>query len=143
MIEVRDLRFHYTGSEFALHIDHLAVQSGEAVAMVGPSGSGKTTLLNLIAGVVLSDTGNIRVGKQQVDAMSDAARRSFRISGIGMVFQNFELLEYLPVVDNILLQGAHARFEDFTGFTPSADLQFKRVIRAPNGLSSSIVLARY
>jgi putative ABC transport system ATP-binding protein len=103
MIEVRDLRFHYTGSEFALHIDHLAVQSGEAVAMVGPSGSGKTTLLNLIAGVVLSDTGNIRVGKQQVDAMSDAARRSFRISGIGMVFQNFELLEYLPVVDNILL----------------------------------------
>jgi ABC-type lipoprotein export system ATPase subunit len=103
MIEISDLRFNYSGSEFALNIDQLLVESGETVAVVGPSGSGKTTLLNLIAGVMTADAGEIRVDDQSLSTLGDASRRAFRINSIGMVFQNFELLDYLPVLDNILL----------------------------------------
>jgi ABC-type lipoprotein export system ATPase subunit len=103
MIEVSDLRFTYSGSDFALHIDQLAVQSGETVAVVGPSGSGKTTLLNLIAGVAVADRGELRVDGRPLSSLGDPTRRAFRIKNIGMVFQNFELLEYLSVLDNILL----------------------------------------
>ncbi len=103
MIEVSELGFHYAGSDFALQLDRLEVDRGEAVAVVGPSGSGKTTLLNLIAGVALPDSGENRVGERLLSAQPDVARRAFRIRSIGMVFQGFELLDYLHVIDNILL----------------------------------------
>jgi putative ABC transport system ATP-binding protein len=103
MIELRDLLFRYPGSEFALSLDALIVDSGETVAIVGPSGSGKTTLLNLVAGLALPQVGEVRVGGEVLSNQGDIARRSFRINRIGMVFQTFELLEYLNVLDNILL----------------------------------------
>ena len=103
MISIRDLHFQYSGSDFALQVEQLTVGAGETVAVVGPSGSGKTTLLNLLAGVLLPDRGCVEVGAQQVSALSDSARRHFRVTQLGMVFQNFELLEYLSVLDNILL----------------------------------------
>ena len=103
MIEIGQLHFQYDGSEFALQVEQLAIAPGETLAVVGPSGSGKTTLLNLLAGVLLPDRGRVQVGAQQVSALGDKARRDFRIKHIGMVFQNFELLEYLSVLDNILL----------------------------------------
>jgi putative ABC transport system ATP-binding protein len=103
MIGIDNLHFQYSGSEFALQVERLSVAAGETVAVVGPSGSGKTTLLNLLAGVLLPDSGQVQVGAQQVCALSDAARRNFRIRQLGMVFQNFELLDYLCVLDNILL----------------------------------------
>ncbi len=103
MIEIRDLHFQYPGSDFALQVDQLTIAAAETVAVVGPSGSGKTTLLNLLAGVSLPDQGVVSVAAQQVSALSDNARRDFRIKQLGMIFQNFELLEYLSVLDNILL----------------------------------------
>ena len=103
MIEVSDLRFNYPGSEFSLSVETLAVATGETVAVVGPSGSGKTTLLNLIAGVALPDNGRIRIDGQALSQLGDSARRLFRIRQIGLVFQGFELLDYLNVLDNILL----------------------------------------
>ncbi len=106
MIEIEQLHFRYPRSDFHLQIEHLSVGSdgqAEKVAVVGPSGSGKTTLLNLIAGIVTPESGTIRVGDQNVDTMSDAQRRDFRSAKIGMVFQRFELVEYLNVLDNILL----------------------------------------
>jgi putative ABC transport system ATP-binding protein len=71
--------------------------------VVGPSGSGKTTLLNLIAGIVPPLRGRIETTGVEVTSLSDAARRDFRIRHVGLVFQEFELLEYLTVLDNILL----------------------------------------
>jgi putative ABC transport system ATP-binding protein len=103
MIKLSDVYFGYTDSDFALQIDQFAIASGEAVAVIGPSGCGKTTLLNILSGVVLPEKGNVQVAGQSVSRLADTERRALRISSIGMVFQNFELLEYLPVMDNILL----------------------------------------
>jgi len=103
MIEIERLQFRYPRSDFHLQIEQLSFDKAEKIAVVGPSGSGKTTLLNLIAGIVAPTSGTIRVGDQNVTAMSDAERRDFRAAKIGMVFQRFELVEYLNVLDNILL----------------------------------------
>ncbi len=103
MISVSDLRFCYPGGEFELNIPDLRVAQGEKLAVIGPSGSGKTTLLHLMAGIRLPQTGTVITDGIEVTNLDDGARRDFRIRRIGMVFQEFELLEYLTVLDNILL----------------------------------------
>jgi len=103
MISVSELRFRYPEGEFELNIPSLEVENGETVAVIGPSGSGKTTLLHLMAGIRLPQEGKVTTDEVEVTALDDGARRDFRIRRIGMVFQEFELLEYLTVLDNILL----------------------------------------
>jgi putative ABC transport system ATP-binding protein len=102
MIYINSLKFHYPEGEFRLHVPELTVERSEKVAVIGPSGSGKTTLLNLIAGIVTPLEGTVSVGDVQVSNLPDAARRDFRITNIGFVFQDFELLDYLNVIDNVL-----------------------------------------
>ena len=102
MIHIQDLKFHYPSGEFRLRIDRFEIGSAEKVAVIGPSGSGKTTLLNLLAGIVTPSAGTIRIDEVQVDRLGDAGRRDFRITSIGFVFQDFELLDYLNVFDNML-----------------------------------------
>jgi len=102
VIKIRDLQFSYPGGEFRLDIPSFDVGPGEKLAVIGPSGSGKTTLLNLVAGIVTPARGKVRVADVEVSALSDALRRAFRIRQIGFVFQDFELLDYLNVLDNIL-----------------------------------------
>ena len=102
MLTVKSLGFAYREGEFRLQIPQFAVAAGEKVAVIGPSGSGKTTLLNLVAGIFVPEQGTVRVGDVPVDSLGDAGRRDFRISNIGFVFQDFELLDYLSVLDNIL-----------------------------------------
>jgi putative ABC transport system ATP-binding protein len=103
MINIQDVRFAYPHSGFRLAIESLQVSAGEKVAVVGPSGSGKTTLLNLISGICVPQAGEVEVHGQHVSATNDAGRRSFRIQNIGFIFQQFELVQYLSVRDNILL----------------------------------------
>jgi putative ABC transport system ATP-binding protein len=102
MIKIDSLSFTYPDREFHLAIPQLTVASGERVAVIGPSGSGKTTLLNLVAGILTPGSGAVLVSDQCVSDMGDADRRRFRLTRIGFVFQSFELLEYLNVMDNIL-----------------------------------------
>ncbi len=102
-LHIEGLRFHYRNSDFALHVRELKIEPGASVAFIGPSGSGKTTLLNLIAGIQLPDDGRITVDGVHLDVLGDAARRRFRVSRLGLIFQEFELLAYLSVLDNILL----------------------------------------
>lgn len=102
MIRIQNMQFHYLSGEFRLTMPEFAVGSTEKVAVIGPSGSGKTTLLNLVAGILTPHSGDIRVGETEVSSLPDAARRSFRITNIGFIFQDFELIEYLSVLDNIL-----------------------------------------
>jgi len=103
VIAIRELEFRYGTGGFRLEIPRLDVATGESVAFIGPSGSGKTTLLNLMAGIVSPSRGSIDLGGVDVAALSDGHRRDLRITKIGLVFQEFELLEYLSVLDNILL----------------------------------------
>jgi ABC-type lipoprotein export system ATPase subunit len=103
MIEIRDLHFRYPEGEFKLNVLEFAVNRGETVAVIGPSGCGKTTLLHLMAGVCTPQSGTVVTDGVEVTALDDGGRRDFRIRRIGMVFQEFELLEYLTVLDNILL----------------------------------------
>lgn len=102
MIEIRDLCFSYPGGEFRLEVPSFTVQPGEKLSVIGASGSGKTTLLNLVAGIITPRRGSVRVADVEVSALNDAGRRQFRIQQIGFVFQDFELLDYLNVLDNIL-----------------------------------------
>ncbi len=102
MIEITNLDFHYSVGDFQLHISEFLVPQSQKVAMIGPSGSGKSTLLNLIAGILRPEQGTIKVNNLAISELGDAQRRDFRITNIGFVFQDFELLEYLNVLDNII-----------------------------------------
>jgi putative ABC transport system ATP-binding protein len=102
MIRVDSLEFYYHEGEFCLSVPELTVEKTEKVAVIGSSGSGKTTLLNLIAGIVTPIKGTVSVDDLKVSELTDAGRRDFRITSLGFVFQDFELLDYLNVMDNIL-----------------------------------------
>ncbi|MGH8658555.1 MAG: ABC transporter ATP-binding protein [Gammaproteobacteria bacterium] len=102
MIRIRCLQFRYPRSDFLLRIDQLDIERGAKVAIIGPSGCGKTTLLKLLAGIILSPEGELQVAGVTVNRLSERARRDFRATQLGFVFQDFELLDYLDVMDNIV-----------------------------------------
>ena len=81
----------------------LRIAAGEALAVMGPSGSGKSTLLNLIAGLDRPTSGEVRVGGERVDKLSETGLARFRRSQVGMIFQFFNLLDDMTVADNVLL----------------------------------------
>jgi putative ABC transport system ATP-binding protein len=103
MIRVRDLQFGYPGTPFCLKIPSWEVPDSAKIAIIGPSGSGKTTLLHLLAGILVPQRGQIEMGSAELTRWSDSARRDFRATQVGLVFQRFELIEYLNVAGNILL----------------------------------------
>ena len=103
MIKLSNIEFSYPNSDFHLEFSELEFRQGSKTAIIGPSGFGKTTLLNLISGICLPQSGNVTVRDTQVNLLKDNARRTFRLLNIGFVFQDFKLLDYLNVMDNILL----------------------------------------
>lgn len=102
MINIDSLKFSYSDTGFQLSIPQLTIHEAEKVAIIGPSGSGKTSLLKLISGILLPKTGTISINGTTINHFSDSERRDYRITNIGFIFQDFELLEYLNVEDNIL-----------------------------------------
>ena len=104
MIDIQHLSFAYPGSKSALlNVAELRVSPGEKIMLRGPSGSGKSTLLNLIGGILTPDSGSVKVCGENLTTLADAARRIFRINRLGFIFQDFALLDYLDVAENILL----------------------------------------
>jgi putative ABC transport system ATP-binding protein len=103
MIEVNNVAFCYKVGGFRIDIPKLDVKSGEKMAVIGPSGGGKTTLLHLLAGVLTPSTGRIAVDGTEVSALGREDRQDYRALRMGMMFQEFELLAYLDVIDNVLL----------------------------------------
>lgn len=103
MIQLKDIQFHYPQSDFNLGIDDLAFSEGSKSAIIGPSGFGKTTMLNIIAGILIPDKGKVIVNQETVNLLNDKDRRRYRIQNIGFIFQDFRLVPYLNVLDNILL----------------------------------------
>jgi putative ABC transport system ATP-binding protein len=104
LIEVSDVTKRYgSGGQPAVDGVTLEVAPGEAVAVMGPSGSGKSTLLNLIAGLDRPTAGTVTVAGQRIDRLSETALARFRRQQVGMIFQFFNLLDDLTVLDNVLL----------------------------------------
>ena len=103
-VELDAVRFEWPGGAgLALALDALTVMRGERVFVRGPSGSGKTTLLSLIGGIVSPDAGTVRVDGTDVGALTGGARDRFRADRIGFVFQQFNLLPFLSVGENVRL----------------------------------------
>lgn len=103
MIEVRNLEFGYPSGGFRLNVSDFRVEAGESVALTGPSGCGKTTLIHLVAGILEASAGSIEVAGLDVASLGHQDRQDLRILKVGLVFQEFELLEYLDVLDNVVL----------------------------------------
>jgi putative ABC transport system ATP-binding protein len=102
-LEVQGLRFQYPSGEGVVDVRELRVTAGERVALIGPSGAGKTTLLKLIAGILTPTAGQVRLSGQNMLSLSAGARRQFRLEKLGVVFQDFALLDYLTVEENLTL----------------------------------------
>ncbi|MFQ3282737.1 ABC transporter ATP-binding protein [Reinekea sp.] len=86
-----------------LNIEKLSVKIGESLFIQGNSGSGKSTLLNLLSGVLSPQKGKITLLDQPFSSLGSSARDQFRADHIGYIFQQFNLLPYLSVIDNVLL----------------------------------------
>ena len=104
LIQLTEVTKRYAAGRVpALNRLSLQVAEGEAVAVMGPSGSGKSTLLNLIAGLDKPSDGTVTVAGHRVDTLSETRLARYRRGEVGMIFQFFNLLEDLTVLDNVLL----------------------------------------
>ena len=106
MIEVRNLEKVYHTKErdyIALKQVNLKFEAGEFIAILGESGSGKTTFLNMISGVDEKSDGKIFFNNEDVDKFNDAKWRQVRNQDIGFIFQRFNLIDHLTVMENVVL----------------------------------------
>jgi putative ABC transport system ATP-binding protein len=103
VLELRDARKVYPGTPPVVSVAgiSLTVHSGELVAVLGPSGSGKTTLLNLAAGLDRPTSGSVRIAGQPVEGLGDRRLSGLRAHRLGVVFQQFFLMESLTALDNV------------------------------------------
>lgn len=102
-IDIKGLRFGYGRGPRVLDIEQFRVATGERVMLTGASGSGKSTLLGLVAGVLAGGSGRLEVLGQDMIAASLRARDRLRADYMGYIFQNFNLVPYLSVLDNVTL----------------------------------------
>jgi putative ABC transport system ATP-binding protein len=118
IVEIQGLRKDYPLGKTTVHalrgID-LAIEKGSFMSIVGPSGSGKTTLLNVIGCIDRPTEGIVRVGDQNVAALSDTSITDLRLHHIGFIFQTFNLIPVLDALENVefplLLMKKHSRRE--------------------------------
>ncbi len=104
MLTLSHLRYAWPGAQQdCLVLDELHVASGRSVFLFGPSGCGKSTLLGLMAGVLLPRQGQVSLLGQDWAALRGGARDKRRADHVGVIFQQFNLLPYLSVLDNVLL----------------------------------------
>ncbi|GAB4424460.1 MAG: ABC transporter ATP-binding protein [Turneriella sp.] len=102
VIEAGNLAFAYAATPI-LEISRLRVNAGSHTLVCGDSGCGKSTLMNLVSGVLSGYTGSLRVLGQDLSVLSPAKRDRFRAQHIAVIFQQFNLIPYLTVTENILL----------------------------------------
>lgn len=103
-LKITDVAYRWPGrGGFSLTVPDLSVTTGETVLLLGESGSGKSTLLSLICGTILPDQGRVDIAETDIAALSGGARDRLRAEQIGVIFQQFNLLPFGTVMDNILL----------------------------------------
>lgn len=132
-VSVQGLRFRWRARDAdVLAIDRLDIPHGRKVFLAGPSGSGKTSLLSLIAGVVVPTSGTICVLGTALGSLPGSRRDAFRTRHVGIVFQMFNLVPYLSLVDNVVLpcRFSNARRQRATSDGRSADEEARRFLHA-------------
>jgi len=145
VIEIQDLEFGWTPGRSLLGIEHLAIAATERIFLHGPSGSGKSSLLSLLAGVVLPQRGSLRVLGTEITQLTGAARDAFRADHFGIIFQMFNLVPYLSIVENITLPCRFsARRRQQVDTRGGADREARRLLDhldlAPEAVSSEAVM---
>ena len=104
ILDLTDVRFRWPGrASFGLSVPSFRMADGESLLLLGESGSGKSTLLSLICGTILPDAGRVVVTGTDLSTLSAAGRDRFRGDHVGVIFQQFNLLPFGTVADNILL----------------------------------------
>lgn len=104
VIEIKNLQFRYPAAhEACLDIACFRAVAGESIFLYGPSGSGKSTLLGLLGGVLIAHQGSVEILGNDLGAMRPVQRDRLRADHIGFIFQQFNLIPYLSVVENVLL----------------------------------------
>ena len=104
VLKLRKVFFRWPGrSSFSLSLADLTVSFGEKLLLLGASGTGKSTLLSVISGTLLPDQGSVEIAKTEITNLSASARDRFRAEQLGVIFQQFNLLPFGSVADNILL----------------------------------------
>ncbi|MDT8409706.1 MAG: ABC transporter ATP-binding protein [Wenzhouxiangellaceae bacterium] len=144
-------RAYRGGSEQVRVLDGLdfAVQAGEKVAIMGESGSGKSTLLHLAAGMDLPDTGEVVLQGQAINRLAEPERTRFRARNIGLVFQDYNLIESLSAAENIELAtwltgraSDRAATERLAGELGIAELMARRPDQMSGGQQQRVAIAR-
>ena len=155
-IECREVRKWFPGPErgtaLQWYLPELTVAARETVMVTGPSGCGKTTLVNLLSGLLLADSGTIVVEGQRLAEMSTAEADVFRGNNLGLVFQSFQLLRPLTVLENLLLGArygrrwhgaeAHQRAERLLEQVGLTDRRFYKASRLSIGEQQRVAVAR-
>lgn len=86
-----------------LSIDHLHIENNKSIFLKGNSGSGKSTLLSLLAGIIIPQSGHIEILGESFSKLDSKSRDKFRADHIGYIFQAFNLIPYLNVIENVTL----------------------------------------
>lgn len=104
IIDLNNLRFRWKKSgKILLDIPKFRLKQNEHVILQGPSGCGKSTLLSLVGGILISESGSLKVLGQEIWDLSRSGRDKFRVDHIGFIFQLFNLLPYLSIEENVML----------------------------------------
>jgi putative ABC transport system ATP-binding protein len=153
LVELTEVSKTYdgAGSRAALDEVSLDMEAGELTAIMGPSGSGKSTLLNLVAGIDRPTGGRVRVAGEDLGRLSEARLARFRRARLGFVFQFFNLLGNLTVLENVLIPAqllgtrpapARARARQLLGQLDITELADHYPARLSGGQQQRVAIAR-
>lgn len=154
ILEIRNLKKSYMiNKENSLQVLkglNISIGSGEMVALMGASGCGKTTLINLICGIDKADSGSIMIDHEKITKMRRSKMAVFRRNNIGLIFQDFNLLESLNVKDNILLplilenriEDSEEKLKQIAEVLSIADIMGKSVTDISGGQKQRVAIAR-
>lgn len=104
IINLKNIKFNYPNQErTTLDVPDFCIAAGQKVFLYGPSGCGKTTLLEMLSGILLPQTGEVKINETDLTKLNSSERDFFRAANIGYIFQSFNLIPYLSVAENITL----------------------------------------
>ena len=113
ILEINNLKFFWSiNDDFKIEINNFKIKNNEKILLLGKSGSGKSTLLNLISGILKPVSGSIKVESKELSLLSSSQLDNFRAENIGVIFQQFNLLNFTSPIDNILLPCHFTNFKN-------------------------------